>query len=199
MKGLVLCRRLAQDIPVTQSVKSARTTLRDLTHDNHGIVDGLFSKFDLTQRNGYRLFLTAQAAAFLPAEAQLEAAGVGRIVPDWPERRRGPLLLADLADLGARPDAPVAAPPLPSDAAVLGALYVLEGSRLGGQLLRRNLPDGAPCRFLAAETAPGAWRALTQHIDKALPGEAEQADAVAAARAIFDNFATAARQALVSA
>lgn len=179
--------------------KNARSTLRSLTHDNHGVVDGLFSGFDLATDDGYRAFLTAQANAFLPLEDALDAADIARLVPDWADRRRGPLLRADLADLGAQPLVPVPAPPLPNDAALLGAVYVLEGSRLGGQLIRRGLPDGAPNRFLSAQARPGAWRELTDRIDAGLPTADQQAQAVETARLVFDNFATAARRAQVTA
>ena len=44
--------------------------------------------------------------------------------------------------------------------ALLGGLYVIEGSRLGGALLKRGLPAGTSARFLNAPAEPGAWRRL---------------------------------------
>lgn len=151
-------------------------------------MDRLFSGFDLGSAKGYRLFLIAQAAAHVPVEAALETAGVEALMPDWPARRRSNLIEADLAELGfALPD-PVEAPPLPDAAAMMGALYVLEGSRLGGAVLKRELPVQAPMRFLAAEQAPGAWRKLLAKLDESLyqPGLVEAASQTA--RLVFRRF-----------
>jgi heme oxygenase len=61
--------------------------------------------------------------------------------PDWPSRRRSAVLQADLGGLAIL--APEVAPtPLPrtlSGAEAPGLLYVLEGSRLGGQVLLRQV------------------------------------------------------------
>ena len=93
--------------------------------------------FDLTRRDGYRAFLRAQAAVVLPLEAALTASGAHEILVDWISRRRTNALLADLRALGADdvPSLTVAA--IDSTERLLGALYVLEGSRLGGAVLLR--------------------------------------------------------------
>lgn len=104
------------------------------------------------------------------------------------ERRRAPLLEADLDALDAMPGlaappvappvAPLAAPPA-SAAAAMGWLYVVEGSTLGGRHLARGL-DGllgeaeAGRRFLLGHGARhGAmWRACCEAIEQcgATPG-----------------------------
>ena len=171
---------------------SARAKLRSATAAEHDRVDALFSAFDLAAPGGYARFLAAQAAAFLPVEAALDEAGAASALSCWPERRRGHLLAADLAALGAAPGPPVAPPAFAGEAALLGGIYVLEGSRLGGALLRRSLPDGAPCRFLAAPQPPGAWRNLLAKLDSVLIGEREIDSAVDSARRVFRCFAAAA-------
>ena len=50
---------------------SAHAALRAATADAHERVDGLFSRFDISDPIGYRRFLTAQAVAYLPGEAAL--------------------------------------------------------------------------------------------------------------------------------
>ncbi|PNY79478.1 biliverdin-producing heme oxygenase [Deinococcus koreensis] len=94
----------------------------------------------------YTDLLRRQYLLYLPLEAQ-----VGRAIPahwlallDWPERRKTHLLGADLQALGERwPDAGASAetvrPALPDEAAAWGALYVLEGATLGGQVICRHL------------------------------------------------------------
>lgn len=169
---------------------AARLHLRDATSADHAAVDAIYSRFDLRRRRAYRAFLAAQCAALAPIEEALAAAGIGALLPDWPSRRRAPLLIADLADLGAAPPPAGAAPvSLPSAAAMLGAVYVLEGSRFGGALLARRLAPEAPARFLGAGADPAAWRALAALMDRRLDDEDALAEAVGAARAVFTAFA----------
>jgi heme oxygenase len=76
----------------------------------------------------YEACLQAHAAAFGPAW-QLE------------QRYRAPLILDDLPRLGyaATPPQCPALPPLRTQPQLLGAMYVLEGSTLGGQVIARQL------------------------------------------------------------
>jgi heme oxygenase (biliverdin-IX-beta and delta-forming) len=171
----------------------ARTELREATRTDHDRVDAIFSRFDLTNLGAYGAFLSAQAAAFLPVEAALDAAGAIRLVADWPERRRGHLLEADLRALGRPvPERGHTECRLDGSADLLGALYVLEGSRLGGSLLKRQVPPAWPRRFLDAPQAAGAWRSLLILLDKWLDGPEERRAAAAAARGVFGLFEAAA-------
>ncbi|MDQ1154479.1 biliverdin-producing heme oxygenase [Brevundimonas sp. SORGH_AS_0993] len=172
----------------------ARQALREATRPDHDAVDAAFSRYDLTHADGYADFLAAQARVFAPVETALDAAGVEALVPDWPLRRRADRLSDDLARLG-RPtvfgdiDLRLTGP-----AAVLGALYVLEGSRLGGALLSRSAPQGAPTRFLIDDDRAARWRALVDLIDRRLTRPQDIDDAVTAARAVFQIFLAAAQR-----
>jgi heme oxygenase len=148
----------------------------------------LFSRFDLSRPDDYGRFLGLQAAAHLPIEGALDRAGVEALVPDWPARRRAGLLEADLAELGVAGPEPVEPPRFETGAALLGGLYVLEGSRLGAAVLRRRLAPGAPSRFLGAVTPDGAWARLLALLDGQLDRDGELAAAVQAARAVFRCF-----------
>lgn len=173
----------------------AVAALRAATRDDHARVDALFSALPLGEPAGYRRFLRAQARAHLPVERALSAAGAAGVVADWRSRLRGPALLGDLSDLGEAVPPPLSAPVFASAAALLGGIYVLEGSRLGGKLIARAAPAGMPTRFVAAPTRSGSWRGLLATLDAVLsPGECEAA--IAAARAVFDRFAEAGRHEL---
>lgn len=167
---------------------SARSALRAGTAAEHDRVDRLFARFDLDREEDYRRFLLAQAAAFLPVEAALDAAGAAELVPDWTHRRRGNLLRADLSELGAGEPPPVAPPPLEDPAAQLGAIYVLEGSRLGGAVLKRGLAEAAPRRFLSTPQNPGSWRKLLETLDMFLYRSDRLEAALGAARGVFQSF-----------
>ena len=111
----------------------------------------------------YARLLAALYPLYASIEDRLEPFGA-----DWLEleppldvalRRRAHLLVTDLASLGL--DEPwrigAAAPAIESFAQAFGALYVLEGSRLGGRVLARQVSAavGAPAsqaqRFLRGE------------------------------------------------
>ena len=174
---------------------SARFALRSSTAESHARLDALFSTFDLADPLDYGLFLQAQASAFVPMEEALDAGGAARVVADWPARRRAPALSADLEALGLPMPPPVAVPELPTEAAILGALYVLEGSRLGGALLVRSVPEGLPKTFLTPGN-PAAWRAFVTLLDQRLSSGAALAQASDAAASAFNAFALSASQVL---
>lgn len=178
------------------SAGAARLELRAATAAAHAAVDRAYSGFDLSRPAGYRAFLDAQNACLAPLEDALTSAGAQRLLPDWRHRRRAALLAADLADLGAAARArphPLLDLELGEPAAVLGALYVLEGSRFGSAVLARRLPPAAPARFLGAAAEPDRWRVLVAAMDRHLGSEPALAAAVACARAVFAAFAAAAR------
>lgn len=172
---------------------TARAALRAATADEHRKVDTAFSRFHLGDETGYRDFLLAQAGGFLPVEAALDEARAETILPDWPTRRRGDLLRADLAALNVTAPEPFPAPAFISiKAPMLGAIYVLEGSRLGGAVLKKAVPSPFPRRFLEARQAAGSWRKLLQTLDEFLirPGDLDAA--IVAAKEVFARFERAA-------
>lgn len=176
------------DRPIT-----ARQALRVATRPFHDRVDAAFGGYDLARRDQYAAFLQAQAAAFLPVEAAIDR-GVGRsAVSDWAQRRRSDDLIADLAELGRAPDAAPGAIDFSTRAETLGAIYVLEGSRLGGALLSRSVPLDFPRRFIAS-TDPARWRGLIEVLDSALVSDEHRAAAIDAACRVFALFEDGARR-----
>jgi heme oxygenase len=101
------------------------------------------------------------------------------------------LLAQDLAALNSRmPEMlPLAAPA--SAAARAGMIYVIEGSRLGGGLLARQVPAGLPVAYLSATHLPGEWRALLARLDADVEGSAAS-EAIESAQAVFDLYKRAA-------
>lgn len=170
---------------------TTRWELRNATRADHDRVDAVFGGFDLADRADYTAFLRAHAAALLPVERALDHAGAEAVVPDWAERRRAYRLVQDLHDLG-EPVAAVAPADLAltTPAAILGALYVIEGSRLGGAMLARRVAADLPRRYLAASD-PARWRSLIALIERTLTGPQQREQALGAARAVFGLFAEA--------
>lgn len=175
-------------------MKAAHKALREGTAIAHERLDGLFAHFDLADANGYRRFLSAHAEALLPTEAALEEAGAGATFPDWPARRRAPMLTADLAELGAAPPTTPAVAVDRDPAAIAGTLYVVEGSRLGGRFLARQVGAGLPKRYLDPDQRPPSWPALLESFERILYDSTSFATATQAALAVFGRFEAAGRR-----
>jgi heme oxygenase len=173
-----------------------RSILRDSTAADHARLDATLSAFNLGTVPGYRRFLEINAAALLPLERSLERAGVRAVLPDWDDRARTAAILTDLIRLGGRP-AQLDAPEVRGHSALLGTLYVLEGSRLGAAYLLRTVKacDDPLISGTTAFLGHGTGRQFWPHYLAALETHADELaedDLVRAARAAFDLFAHAA-------
>jgi heme oxygenase (biliverdin-IX-beta and delta-forming) len=171
----------------------AREALRSGTLDCHRRVDEIYSAARLGDRLSYASFLRAQAAAYLPVEAALDRAGIADIIADWPARIRGPLLVEDMAELGVAKPIFVRPPAMDGISQMLGALYVLEGSRLGGRLLKRLVPAHLPSGFLAGECS-ASWPTLLLQLERMLDTSERRSGAIAAARSVFSIFEESGRR-----
>lgn len=171
----------------------AHKLLREGTADCHARVDAAFGRFDLSSREGYAAFLTAQARAFVPLEASLDAAGADTVITDWSARKRTGALITDLECLKVHIPQPCPVPKVDSQAAIWGQIYVLEGSRLGGRMLKRFVPSELPTAFLGHELPSGAWRELLDRLDEKLVDPADRNAALSAARDVFGVFEAAAK------
>ncbi|WP_148716235.1 biliverdin-producing heme oxygenase [Chitinolyticbacter meiyuanensis] len=176
---------------------SLRLTLRDATRDLHHELDALLDDAPFADAARYARFLRRQAAALVPLEAALEAAGVAALLPDWPQRRRSAALQADLALLGELPRQYPVLDQACDPAASWGLLYVLEGSRLGARQLKRALDAQgdtamrAASNYLAHGEGLPLWPDFLRRLEALDP--AVHAPAQAGARQAFGLFLAAAR------
>jgi heme oxygenase len=145
--------------PEKRTRLSLRMALRSATAVDHEIVDAAFARFDLTSAESYEQFLMAHANVLRTLEAD-----VAGLWSSW--RPRFPLLQADLADLGVAVSASKTAVAR-SDAERWGILYVLEGSRLGGDILSGRVASGLPVRYLSAAHEAGSWRLFGEALEQA--------------------------------
>ena len=106
---------------------------------------------------------------------------------DYRSREKLPALDADLAALGRQPlPARAGGPELQSIGALIGVLYTVEGSTLGGQYIARNLRQhpgaGLPMQFFSGygENARQRWSEFLQFADaNCPPNEIEAATSTA--------------------
>lgn len=178
----------------TPSPPSLRHALRIGTQSAHAAIERALERKGLFEtRSGYARYLRGWYRLQAGAEALLEGPEVAALLPDWPTRRRARLIAADLACLGS--DVP-SVPRLPAElplapAAILGLLYVLEGSTLGSAVLLSRLreKDVAPVgatRFLEAGGAHrgASWRTFLDALETQA-SRIDPIDVVAAARTAF--------------
>lgn len=176
--------------------ETLHSILRHEIEPLHHAVEAALARYSLVEPEGYRGFLLAQARAVLPIERVLDEAGVIRILPDWPDRRRSQALRQDLRQLGeAVPVEALHCLTLGTPGQQFGTLYVLEGSRLGGRVLAQRVAgSGDPSlqeatNFLCHSAGHGKWKAfLTMLNASAYP----QDHVLDGARQAFEHFLAAA-------
>lgn len=175
-----------------------RQRLREETAPSHEALERDLAWQDrVATRESYRALL----ARFHGFHAVIEPE-IGRALGDeafLAPRRRLSLLEADLRHLGlSEPE--IDALPRPSaialagSAEALGALYVLEGSTLGGKVIGRHVSAlhgfdaTAGCAYYSGhgEAAGAMWRAFCARLDE-VSDAAEQARVLASADATFEG------------
>lgn len=174
--------------------------LREATADSHQALERDLDWAErIATREGY-LNLIADLRGF---HATYESA-IGRALADehfFGPRRRLDLLDADLFDLGmARKAIPMLPSPqvitLSTATAGLGALYVLEGSRLGGQVICREVEKrlslaGAGTRYYRGYGGDTGrmWRNFLARLEAVGGDAAMEREAMAASIATFEALA----------
>ncbi|MCU4183616.1 biliverdin-producing heme oxygenase [Acidiferrimicrobium sp. IK] len=159
----------------------------------HAATRELHRRLDLTVEGAAPLSSPAGYAAFLTAQQHARVALQGRfggLAPDaaWAARMdaHGAALLGDLRELRAGAVDLPAASVAPDASAGWGVVYVLEGSTLGGPVLRRRvaaaLGPRVPVRFLSL--GDGSIRRLGVDLEACRDPES----AVAAAVGAFEVF-----------
>ena len=176
---------------------SLRSILKAATATEHAKLDAMLGAYDLAVLADYRRFLEINAAALLPLESALVAAGVRDLVPDWDRRARSRAILADLAAI--RGSARPFDPPIFTDRpAMLGTLYVLEGSRLGAAYLLKRIDRTADPRVRAATAFLGhgagqhLWPAFLALLESHAVEISDDDEITVPACRAFDLFAMAA-------
>jgi heme oxygenase len=175
-------------------ILSVRQFLRSATAVIHQRLDLAAALMRLDTADGYRRFLAGHAAALLPLERELGEAGIVSVLADWPERTRTAALRADLSDLKQGFD-PLDPPLLDCGAAILGAAYVLEGSRLGASIIRQSVGAGFPMRYLQHGEGRKFWPSFLAHLEDDQSVRARPEAARAGALAAFSMFETALKRA----
>lgn len=159
-----------------------RAALRQGTDDLHMRLDAGIGP--LTTKAEYLAYLQGSFAFRAAIEPALHAAGAA----GWTPICLAPAIAEDLAILGLDRPRPVTAPALQGIPAIAGALYVLEGSALGGVLIARRAtalgygPDSGAAHLHCQTAQQGRWRAFLAWMEGHDP---DPRPSVAAARTVF--------------
>ncbi|MBF5046643.1 biliverdin-producing heme oxygenase [Aggregicoccus sp. 17bor-14] len=183
--------------------------LKEETREHHARAEAAMRLLDPALSPAlYRRHLEALYGLYAPLEGQLEgllSGAQGAEALELPRRWKRTFLARDLTALGHDAQSLERlprAPPLPLEGVpeALGAMYVLEGATLGGQLLLRHLtrhfsgqysghPVGDFTFFRAYEEALGPmWRAFGEALVRATPDEPFAQRVVRGAHLTFDAF-----------
>lgn len=143
-------------------------SLRAATADAHARLDKQAGSAPMSDRAAYGRFLLAQAKPLFALEAALEARGVERFIPDWPQRTRRAALTEDLRTLGLPAPTP-ASVDIPSEPHAWGTLYVFEGSRLGARFILKHLgqPESTT-HFLRHGEGSTLWPVFLAQLEAAI-------------------------------
>lgn len=156
--------------------------LRAETREAHEAIDGAIDlETSLASPSAYCALL-ARFYAFHAGWEPVLASLIGDPA-FFDSRRKLGLLAADLTRLGLAPEriaALASCPPAPTVttiSAAYGAMYVLEGSTLGGQLISRQVAerlgfsadDGAAYYNAYGRAVGGMWRAFGERVNQAAP------------------------------
>ncbi|RYG42113.1 MAG: hypothetical protein EOO01_23735 [Chitinophagaceae bacterium] len=177
--------------------------LRSHTKDSHQAVEKLLiPKIKKTQEEAeYRKLLALFYGFFHPLEQKIELYVDQTGITDWHLRRKSEVILSDYALTGGSPSEIAICTDLPqisSESQALGAMYVMEGSTLGGQvitsMLSKNLGLSGTDRIkffngYGADTA-AMWTGFTDALNN-YPAETPELEIIAeAARQTFTKLKT---------
>jgi heme oxygenase len=185
------------DFPALDAPASVRLQLRRSTAELHAGLDACIAPLLSKGVHEYVTFLRRTAAALFPIEGALEAADVLALVPDWNERSRRQALALDLAELNAGAARAIPFAPIRSHAFAFGAIYVLEGSRLGATSLARMVAghsdthQQAATRYLNHGAGHKLWPRFLIQLETSRSVHRAPQEAVSGAIAAFGAFAAA--------
>jgi heme oxygenase len=156
----------------------------------------------LGSREAYRELLEGYLSLYRPFEAALAGADAKiQALVGWPGDAHVPLLERDLRALGAT-DAEIVAvpdadglPDLSAADAMLGALYVVEGSQLGGQVIYREIQsqlqmdgeNGAAFFLGDGEKTGSEWKLFRAGLEEMVQDAHVAADTACAMFGYFEN------------
>ncbi len=177
--------------------------LRSETKHNHlalekAMIPGLKQA---TTPEAYAKILNVFYGYFKAIETLLDAQLDEKIIPAYRERRKSHVILEDLKAMNLNGSLPPVATDLPKISTLyeaLGAMYVLEGSTLGGQVITKmlkqnlNVNDTTYLNFFSGygEETQKMWGSFMATLNKYAEDESKHDEIITAAIETFAKFQT---------
>lgn len=198
-------------MPLTLSACSAAETLKQQTAEKHHQLEALMLPCltSITHKQQYVQLLHSFYGYFKPVEDAVAPFMSNAVLPDWHLRRKAQTILLDLAAL----EQPISTigfaterPLIQTLPQALGALYVMEGSTLGGRgitkMLLKNEAAGLQPQHLQFFAGYGSqtgamWTTFVNVLNSFSFTEDEMAQMVEAANQTFYFFKTWLQETLV--
>lgn len=150
-------------------------------------------------REGYIKLLQHFYGYFKPVEDLLDVYMNDKLVPEYSERRKAGALLADLEVMGGidkEPRRSTNLPAITNEYQAIGAMYVLEGSTLGGKIISKMLmqrlgkEDNNGIAFFSGygEHTDAMWASFTNTLDNYTADKEKQDEIVNTATQTFSLF-----------
>jgi len=135
-------------------------------------------------------------AYFSHIEASIKSYITESILPDYAQRRNSSYIKADILELGGDiTDLPyITVPKIENAVEALGALYVLEGSIMGGSIIVKMLEKGGVTKGVSFFSGYGAatgmmWGNFVAVLNAQAKTEKDEQEAIVAANETFKHFA----------
>ncbi|EDM36824.1 Heme oxygenase [Pedobacter sp. BAL39] len=173
------------------------TSIKDATKEAHLELEKKVVKKlkDIRSDAGYADFLKHFYAYFNHVEQAISPFITTELLPDYQERRNSAYLKRDIEELGADvhglPDTTV--PEITNILQALGALYVMEGSIMGGPIIVKMLEKGGITKGVSffsgyGEATGQKWGTFVGVMNAQAGTETEEAIAIQSANDTFSHF-----------
>ncbi|RYY66823.1 MAG: hypothetical protein EOO13_15330 [Chitinophagaceae bacterium] len=161
--------------------------VRLATAENHQYLEAQLLPYleHIDTKDQYGTLLNAFYGYIHPVQELIHSNIDTTVVPDIQKRRNAALILGDLDSLGLplSNERSTSLPAISDHASAMGALYVLEGSTLGGKIISKKIADRLNItegllffRGYGSETGP-MWKDFTQYLEH--PANQEHAEKLA--------------------
>lgn len=175
--------------------------LRAETKVTHQNLEKLLIPYIKSANSGdsYLKLLSLFYGYFKPVEQQIEQYIDSSFLPDFDERRKSHTIIKDIQSVNAGKELPMICSDLPSINGryeALGALYVLEGSTLGGQVISKMLKNSLgfenndSLAFFSGygDDTENRWAIFSDIMNKHVVGPTTQNETVSGANETFIKF-----------
>lgn len=173
------------------------TNIKDATKAAHlNLERKVIEKMKAIRSNSdYADFLTYFHTYFSQVEKAIAPFITEQLLPDYKDRRNSVYLKNDIEELGGQVNecAPINLPVIENQLQALGALYVMEGSIMGGSIIIKMLEKGGITKGISffsgyGEATGQKWGVFVSILNQQAASPAQEATVINAANEAFARF-----------